>query len=353
MQEIKIRESNFELCRLFAIFSVLMYHGISYYIVKYNPDNMYGHALWLPFRTAVSLFVLISGYWGIKPSLMGGAKFVLKTFIYFVPLQIFSVLRDHGNFHEFILSLLPISNGPYWFITTYLCLYMLAPFINDTISGITDIKRIQLIIVLSMMSLYLGFIGPIDSPLALGKNVIHFILLYIVGNTIRFKYNSFEKYSTRSILYFYLFIGILPVFFFCCVAHTKITYLMCLFDRDNGVLLFISAIVLFLLFSRLKIKSRLVNYMASSVFAVYILQQQPLVSSFLGEFYYKLYPIDILPIEDSFMGTLPLVLFIFIRSIFYLGAFILTDKMLTPLWNTVSIFTAYLDNNLGRYFHLR
>lgn len=351
MQETKIRESNFELCRLFAIFSVLMYHGISYYIMKYNPENMYGHALWLPFRTAVSLFVLISGYFGIKATIMGGAKLISKTLIYFVPLQVFGVIHAQGNLHDLILSFLPISNGPYWFITTYLCLYMLAPFINEFLSGISDVKRVQLIIILSIMSLYLGFVGPVDGPLALGKNVVHFVLLYIIGNTIRYKKDCIDKMSTKTIVLFYLLIGILPVFFFCCVAHTKITYLMCLFDWDNGLFLFLSAILLFLLFSRIKIKSRVINYLASSVFAVYILQQQPFVASFLENFFYGLCPIDILPIKDSLMGTLSLALFVFIRSILYMGIFILIDKTLTPIWNIVSKFSSYLDVKLKLLFY--
>ena len=93
----KVRDSNFELMRLFAIFSVLMYHFISYYTI-YSPDNKYGYIFWLPFRTAVTLFVFISGYYHIHFSIKGLVRLIVKTLIIFIPIEIAVTLSmDFGG----------------------------------------------------------------------------------------------------------------------------------------------------------------------------------------------------------------------------------------------------------------
>ena len=93
----KVRDSNLELMRLFAIFSVIMYHTISYYTLTYSPENSFGYVAWLPFRTAVTLFVLTSGYFGIKFSYKGFLRIIAKTWLLFVPFEIGAILIGGGQ----------------------------------------------------------------------------------------------------------------------------------------------------------------------------------------------------------------------------------------------------------------
>lgn len=100
-----VRDSGIELMRLFAIFSVLMYHFISFYTKNYSPDNQYGYALWLPFRTAVTLFVFISGFYRIHFSLQGFLRLVIKTIVLFTPIELLSVsLAGGGINHSYHVS---------------------------------------------------------------------------------------------------------------------------------------------------------------------------------------------------------------------------------------------------------
>lgn len=343
-----LRESNFELLRLYAIFSVLMYHGISWYIMNYAPENMVGHALWLPFRTAVTLFVLISGYFGIKESVMGGAKLIGKTLFYFVPIEVASTIIRGGGLRDLIHAFMPISNGPYWFISTYLCLFLLSPAINQLLNEISIQKRRYLIIVLAFMSLYLGFFGPTDGPLALGKNVIHFILIYIIGYTIRKNEDRVNGFPIWILWALFILLNIGPVIFFVLFSETKLTYLMCLFDWDNGVFLLINAIVTFLLVSKWHFKSKFINYLASSVFAIYILQQEPFISSALREWFYGIWPFQINP-GGGVVETLNLAFFVFIRSILFMIIFIAIDKLLTPIWNSLNELYKRIDASLMTY----
>lgn len=72
---VKARESQFELLRLIAQFFIVTYHIFLFFI--YPSTNAPFHkAIWLPLHIGVILFVLISGWFGIKPSIKSFVKLV-------------------------------------------------------------------------------------------------------------------------------------------------------------------------------------------------------------------------------------------------------------------------------------
>ena len=83
----KSRESSFELIRLLAQFMIVLYHIFSVIIYPESNEPFY-KAIWLPLHIGVPLFVLISGYWGIRASVKGVVKLVGMLFVLQVPLLI-------------------------------------------------------------------------------------------------------------------------------------------------------------------------------------------------------------------------------------------------------------------------
>ncbi len=81
----RVRESNFELLRLVAMYFILLYHMLSFFIVKVDDAPLY-KALWLPLHIAVACFVLISGYFHIKPSFKGIVKLLAPLIVCYLPL---------------------------------------------------------------------------------------------------------------------------------------------------------------------------------------------------------------------------------------------------------------------------
>ena len=84
----KIRESNFELLRIFAMFCIVLYH------LMLESSNAFGYTdlalrpLWMPLHMGVPLFILISGYFHIKPSFKGFTKLLLPLFVFYVPIEL-------------------------------------------------------------------------------------------------------------------------------------------------------------------------------------------------------------------------------------------------------------------------
>ncbi len=149
----------------------------------------------------------------------------------------------------------------------------------------------------------------------------------------------------------FILLNIGPILFFSGFSNTKLTYLMCLFDWDNGIFLLFNAIVTFVLVSRWHFKSRAINYLAGSVFAIYILQQEPYISSMLRDWFYNIWPLQVNP-GGGVVETLSLVFFVLVRSVLFMIIFIVVDKLLTPVWNGLNHLFTRLDNCLVKYRYI-
>lgn len=68
----KERDSNFELLRILGMFSIVFYHLLLHFVVPIKGENSIFGALEIPLHIGVPLFIYISGYFGIKPSVSGG-----------------------------------------------------------------------------------------------------------------------------------------------------------------------------------------------------------------------------------------------------------------------------------------
>ena len=91
-----VRQSNFELLRIASMFMIVFYHLVFFIVAPANPDIPFWRSFQLALHIGVILFVLVSGYFGIKASTNGFARLVLLGFVYFVPLALIDnlILKD-------------------------------------------------------------------------------------------------------------------------------------------------------------------------------------------------------------------------------------------------------------------
>lgn len=343
-----VRDSNFELLRLFAIFSVLMYHFISYYTINYSPDNEIGYISWLPFRTAVTLFVFISGYYHIRFSIKGLTRIVVKTLVIFIPIELFAYFclgygEERSLFKAMAESCMPLAKGPYWYIVNYLCLYLVSPVINKYLKEITWHQRAYLISILSFISIYLGLPGCVDE-LQDGKNLAHFILLYMIGDSLKVYENIIRKVKTSYLVVLFLLINIGQLFVFYYFYDTALKSFWFVVDRNNGPVLIMNAIITFILFSRLHFKNKIVNLIASSVLVMYIVQQEPYLRSLLSSIYERIWCPDYAYSFHGFSATMDVIGYLAIRALFFMGVAFGIDRILHPIWTIVEKIS---DTKLG------
>lgn len=260
----KIRNSNFELLRIIAMMFIVIYH-ISIHAQKGElPSHNYIVAIT---TTGVNLFVLTSGYWGIKLKWKGLLN-ILSTVVFYYVIQfiaeilIFNITPSAGHFINIIA---PISRSPWWFMTCYILLMLVSPGLNIIKNNATDKQYKLIVATLLFLSCVSGFIFKNGFINPNGFNLFHFITLYFVGDAIK-RFNLANQFSKTQLWTVYI-IATIALFVFLRFVSGNVKY--------NSPFLVVAAVSLLCIFSRMKLNSKKINTIASFMLPVYLLQDSP------------------------------------------------------------------------------
>lgn len=323
------RVSSFELIRVLAQYFIVLYHILL--VIVYEKTGIgFFKAMWLPLHIGVPLFVMISGYFGIKTNLKRFVKLIGMVFVLQVPLLIASIAHDGGDEKDYISLLFFVSNTPFWFVRTYICLFLFAPVINHYLRDCSVRQRVLLLIVLSFMSVYIGTL-KFDPSLDTGKNLVSFIFYYVLGDTLHKYEGIWRKIPRLYLALIFLVVNILLVVFFSYHVKERIPAIIfsrLLFDYTSiGLLL--NSLVFFMLIGGMKFHSKLVNRMGKSSLAMYMLHGTPLVI-------YRLLP----PVVMFLYYWVDANVFLFMMLLLLLTSVIvvlcwLVYEALSPLWRYI------------------
>jgi surface polysaccharide O-acyltransferase-like enzyme len=199
----KIRESNFELLRIISMFFVLTMHYFDLGGALHNaiPLSFSYDFSWFMEAAAiigVNLFVMITGYYQCTSTFKLKKLIILWAEVIFYCVGIYLIMvflhKVPFSFTALIHNAMPVSNKFYWFISCYIALYMISPFLNAGIKALTKKQHGILIIVLFALfylwNLYLNsrFSHQVSGyPVinANGFSLTHFVFLYILAAYIR------------------------------------------------------------------------------------------------------------------------------------------------------------------------
>lgn len=341
------RESQFELLRLIAQFLIVLYHLLLFFVVPYS-QSIYYKALMMPLHIGVILFILLSGYFGIKASSKGLIKLMFIFTVYSLP-EILFKLHDAQNWKESASSLFFFSHTNFWFLRTYVFLYLLSPMVNCFIQTLGSRQRLYMLLAQFFICVYIGTVGG-DPAMADGKNALNFIFIYMLGNTLHVYKNQLDKISPKVLICAFLLLNILVVFSYVGTSDTLIGKAIgrLSFPYCSPILL-LNAMMLFLLFGRLSFKSRLVNWLAQSSLAIYLIHSnEPLFievkeggpsGGLIGMMLKTGYGCAGNGIE-FFMYLIAVSLVVIFMAI-------AIDKFLTPIWNVGNALAVRIYTRLG------
>ena len=317
-----IRQSNFELLRLVSMLFIVYYHLVGWFVYGYE---CWEHkALFLPLHIGVICFVLISGYFGIKPSFKGLFRFVGMFFVLCLPEIIYNCI-EATSFKGLFHSCLFISHTHYWFVRTYLALYLLSPLINAFNEKVTNKQKWLMFGVLCLISMYMGNIWryPIYED---GKNVINFLCIYQFGHMLAGTQSRWKEFAYWKLLLMYVLLNVVMVVGFYSLADTLSGEILWLLSFPyNSPLLMVNAIMFFMLFGKMSFASTKINSLAKGVFAIYIIHCNiPFAQNF------EKHVIDILYQHITCFPLFILTLLLMAIVVVFLCLFIYW--MLTPIW---------------------
>lgn len=287
----QVRQSNMELLRLVAMFMIVVYHSVYYRLYAYRLDEPIFAVLNTLLHIGVILFVLISGYFGIKPSVKGFLKLYFALIFYNILLYVINIgfVDEPFSLKNAIYTLFPFSRqvGHHWFFRVYALLYILSPLLNlarnsniDRLpvgahSFMTGGGNLLILCLLGFCTFYFGWFSG-NPNLSDGKNFVNFAFLYLLGGYFREKVSidSCNRKRLRrdfALGYLTMTLVIGVILFFGTEGVQDVVKRIC-YPYNSPVLILMSSFF-FLFFATLDFRSKFVNWCAASVSAVYMIHE--------------------------------------------------------------------------------
>lgn len=282
-----VRNSNIELLRILITLFVI--------IVHYNNKNngkafVYAEALPEQYQIlvilemvaicAVNVFVLISGYFmcnSQKADITKVIRLYLDVMLLAAIKYLLNCVLNTATFScaKLLRTMIPLS----WYVAVYSGLYLLSPYLNRTIRGLSKPQfRTMLLVFLTVCSIWpsalelttaltgtkLTSMCPLGTQgSGAGYTLIHFIMMYFLG--AYFRLHPGKNHKSDWIPAFATYIGctILLVLYSKVYWSGAVSYC--------NPLVILQAAALFQIFQSFQFKSRWINEISGCSFGVYLL----------------------------------------------------------------------------------
>ncbi len=290
IQTKKQRNSSVELYRIIATFVVLIVH-FNGWLVGGMPDHFDTHNI-TAFRTGqmlieaatcicVNMFVLISGYYGIRLKLQSFISLCLKLLFMFVPIYfVFAFLAKDFQWGGFLYQFRLITRAG-WFIQCYVMLMFLSPLLNSFIRAYSRRKILYWSMVLVFIEFWFGCVMSVqmgkENSFAInsGYSFIHFVLIYMIGQCIYLYQNELTRIS-RTL---WATAWVACTFFICFMYIVGLKFV---WDYSNPIVI-ASSVCSFMPFLYHHYHSKSINWIAKSTLAVYIIHSDTPVVNILRD----------------------------------------------------------------------
>lgn len=239
---------------------------------------------------AVNVFVLISGWFGIRVKRKGFLKFVYQILFFYFGIYFAAVLLGKPFSWDGITECLLFKNTG-WFIKSYLCLYILAPVLNGFLEN-SDKKRIKSVIIpfFILQTLYAWIYKDAAKFFVGGYSAVSFIGLYLLAGYIRLYGKEHPLFNVKKH-------WDLICFFSVCILETIAFALLRTDNKEfasnlwiySSPFVILSALNLLMFFSKCKLQSRFINTVASSSFSAYLFHSSFCILPFYSQCARKIY----------------------------------------------------------------
>lgn len=237
-------------------------------------------------EVGVNVFVLISGWFGIHPKKKSLCNLLFQVLFYSVGL--FIVTYTFGQRLPILKTIQLFWFGAgYWFVPAYIVLFALAHVLNSFIEHANQQSVRNFLIVFFSLELLYGWAFDDFANYDGGYSAISFVGLYLLARYLRVYQPSVTKWSKQKVI---------SVFFVICLLGAVITELSLLSGVSflaehmfgkmhiySSPFVIIPSVMMVLLFAKISIQSKMINWLASSCFAIYLIHQHLMVRPYYCE----------------------------------------------------------------------
>ena len=289
----KKRKSTLELLRIVAIIMIIMHHYTLYSGFLWNNEITFNRIVINFFemfgKVGVCLFIIITGYFYDKAQfkIKKFIAIILEAFIYSVVGLTIGVITNSEkvNIMNIIKSIFPVTFGLYWFISTYILIYIFSPFLKRIIENISkkDFK-----IILTIGFAIWGILANIPKTETYFNEIIWLIYIYFIGAYIK-KYNcsllSNNKKRIIAVVLLVIVMNILTILIeLLSVKLPILTQYIYFANNINSPLVLALTVIIFTIFNNINLKNNpIINNMASTTLGIYLIHE----NVFLREIIWK------------------------------------------------------------------
>ena len=283
------RQSNIELCRIFAILLVVLVHtnfawtGVPHELGNPLPIRFFVQAFSI---IGVNVFVLITGYFSTSIKLKSLFNLLYICFFYGIVRITCGIVTNN-----LIVKDLFFISSSNWFIISYLGLVLLTPLLNSVVAKST---LLMLGGVLLFYEVYFGVFPALqiaEPGINHGYSVFSFAVLYLIGRYIKL-YGLPKGIKNYS---FYLYIGISLLLGFTAyllfkkadVLRISPSFYTRVYDYVNPLVIF-SSVCFFQTFEKMAFKSRIINYISKSTLAVLLVHTAAVINPPMVQYFKSL-----------------------------------------------------------------
>ena len=278
---IKQRESNIEVLRIVSMFFVLVIHANflsneapTTSLAMQSPITAYTQFVFASISfTCVNIFVLISGWFGIRFKWRGVFSFLFQCIFWgIVGWGVAFILESERTFcFKDICTCLMLYEEDYWFVKSYLLLYFMAPLLNIFAENASKSQFLVFLICFYLFQSVFGWATYAVDFFEAGYSTMSFVGLYLLAKYTRIYVPKWSLCSLRTDICLILCIVLsTSVLSFVTVRHGINIVWIKMYSYINPVIIF-ESLRMVVSFSKFHFHNKFINWVAASAFAVYLL----------------------------------------------------------------------------------
>lgn len=286
------RNTNIEILRILCILGITAHHLVYHSTIMEEPiggSRLFAQFFLLFGKSGVNIFVLISGYFLVKTDALDYKGAVKRALKLWKQLILYSLMLGGGYYvllgrsisaPQIAKTLFPTATGAYWFMTSFIGLMLLVPFLNYLAQNISRDQYKKLLLVLIVILI----IPPMNTW---SNDLLWFVAVYLTAGYLRL--HKLEYLTTQK-RRFFVGVGCLAVMWAASVvlsvAALKIPaleqYINYFAFRQNSPFMYVGSVAIFLWILGLKpTYVGIVNKAAKHVLPCYLIQSNVFFSSIL------------------------------------------------------------------------
>lgn len=323
-----------DLMRITAMLLVMLFH-INFFNIAleeaphsaYTGMELFGYSLMKCFSmVCVNMFILVSGWYGIHPRREKFIRLVFQICFFSILTYLFIVtIYDDVDFSANILLHLFFLGG-YWFIPAYLLLYICSPILNLFAEKVNKKTFTYVLASYFVFQFIYGWLEQ-ETYFDHGCSPLVFFGMYLLARYIRLHKPCIDKINISRAIICYLVI-LLSTSAVCTfvLRHFGMRWAELLMQYSSPLNCILSVLLL-IIFSKIKLQSRVINVIGLSCFAAYLLHGSPF---FYDKIYYPLgcYAFHAQSLIGKMFLIIALILVIFTVAI-------IIDFARIALWNSI------------------